>query len=557
VKQQLAYSYVRFSSPQQAKGDSFRRQTKAAREYCEKHGLQLADLTLHDLGLSAYSGTHYEQGALGDFVKAVQQGKVAQGSYLIVESLDRLSREEVDIAFSRFASILRANINIVTLQDGKQFTRESLKNTTDILTSILVMLRAFEESDIKAKRIKAARDEKHRQARENKKPTGYRPPDWIKLESGSYQLIPERAAIIKRIFQLNNGGLGAIAIARLLNEEQIPAWGRSKTGWQTSYIKKILKTRTVLGEYQPHVVVNRLRSAVGDPITDFYPPVIDPKTFKLAQLIMTSRDKRPGGIRNSRMTNLFTGLVRCKHCGNTMHFVDKGRPPKGGQYLLCSLAKTGATNKDGVSCKRASIRYKEAENAILTVAATLNLRVTKPSNEAEISHLKENLSRVNAELCTVEDSITRIADAIAELPDSSGLLSKLVELEQQKQDKQSEYQALEKRIDELELTPKSSNVWKELKSTLRTLRVEAADRANVELRAKINSQLLSCIDRIEFDNHTKVVTIHIDDYRNIEIRFEDKMKGYTVKPSWDNREFLPNTFTIKCISGSFEKRANN
>ncbi|CAH6870469.1 Resolvase/invertase-type recombinase catalytic domain-containing protein [Vibrio chagasii] len=541
----LAYSYIRFSSPQQGRGDSFRRQTEDALTYCDKHGLQLADLTLQDLGLSAYHGNHFKHGALGEFVSAIEQGKVAKGSYLIVESLDRLSREEVDIAFSRFASLLRAGINIVTLQDNKVFTRESLRNTTDILISILEMLRSHSESDKKADRIQKARDEKHRQARENKRPTGYRPPDWIKLQGCSYQLIPERAAIIKRIFQLNNDGMGAIAIARLLNEELIPAWGRSKTGWQTSYIKKILKTRTVLGEYQPHLVVNKVRTPEGEPISEFYPPVIDPKTFKLAQQSMTARDKRPSGIRNNRVNNLFTGLVKCKHCGNTMHFVDKGRPPKGGKYLLCSLAKTGATNKDGISCKRSSIRYQETEDAILTVAATLNLKMEVPSNKRDIEELREQLSKVNAELGTIESSIHRIVDAISELPDSSGLLSKLVGLEQQKQDKKSEYQALEKRIDELELTPQSSSVWKELKNTLRTLRVEAADRNKVELRTKINSQLVNCIDRIEFDNHAKVVTIHIDDNLNIEIRFENKMKGYKVKPSWDTREFLPNTFIVK------------
>ena len=547
MKQQLAYSYVRFSSQQQAKGDSFRRQTKAAREYCEKHGLQLADLTLHDLGLSAYSGTHYEQGALGDFVRAVQQGKVAQDSYLIVESLDRLSREEVDIAFSRFASILRANINIVTLQDGKQFTRESLKNTTDILTSILVMLRAFEESDIKAKRIKAARDEKHRQARENKKPTGYRPPDWIKLENGSYQLIPERAAIIKRIFQLNNDGLGAIAISRLLNEEKIPAWGRSKTGWQTSYIKKILKARTVLGEYQPHLVINKVRTPEGEPISGFYPAVIDPNTFKLAQLTMAARSNGSSCVRKNQVNSLFTGLVKCKHCGNTMHYVNKGKPPKGGKYLLCSLAKTGAVNKDGISCKRASIQYQKVEDAILTVAATLDLKLTPSENKDELDCIKEQLAHIGTKLGTTEDAIRRITDAIAELPDSSGLISKLAELEQQRKDDRSEYKALEKRIDELELTPQSSNVWKELKNTLRTLRVEAADRNKVELRTKINSQLVNCIDLIEFDNKAKVVTVHIDKNRLVDIRFEENMRGYTVKPSWDVRDFPPNTFMVKSI----------
>ncbi|TOB64659.1 recombinase family protein [Vibrio parahaemolyticus] len=550
MKQPLAYSYVRFSSPEQAKGDSFRRQTEAARKYCNKHGLELADLRFHDLGISGYRGNHFTQGALGDFVEAIEQGKVRGGSYLIVESLDRLSREEVDIAFSRFASILRADIKIVTLQDGKVFSRASLKNTTDILVSILVMLRAFEESESKANRIREARDEKHRQARENKKPTGYRPPDWVRTvkdaDSGKpkYELIPERAEVIKRIYHLNNSGMGAIVIARLLNEEQIPPWGRSKTGWQTSYIKKILKARTVLGEYQPHIVTNRVRKAVGEPVFGFYPAVIDPNTFKLAQMTMTARDKRSGGVRKDKVNNLFTGLAKCKHCGNTMHFVDKGKPPKGNQYLLCSLAKTGAVH-NGVSCKRASIRYQETEDAILTVAATLDLKVKSSPNKGEVERLQSQLSGVHSDLGTIEEAIVRITNAIAELPNSSGLILKLTELEEHKRGKTSEYKAIEKRIDKLTLTPAASNVWNDLQQTLKLLKTEASDRSNVKLRTKINNQLLNSVDRIEFDNHAKIVFIHIDGERTLEIRFQDKMRGYVIKPSWELREQLPYTYLIK------------
>ena len=36
-----AYSYVRFSTPEQMRGDSFRRQTEAAERYAAAHGLDL------------------------------------------------------------------------------------------------------------------------------------------------------------------------------------------------------------------------------------------------------------------------------------------------------------------------------------------------------------------------------------------------------------------------------------------------------------------------------------------------------------------------------------
>ncbi|WP_347363260.1 recombinase family protein [Vibrio vulnificus] len=553
MKQALAYSYIRFSSPEQAKGDSYRRQTEQARLYCERNNLELADFTLKDLGVSAYHGNHVKDGALGDFIDAVKNGQIPHGSYLLVESMDRLSREKISIAQARFLSLLELGINVVVLKGERVYTAESANDLGQIIYSLIEMSVAHEESEKKSLRLSAAQANKRKQARENKTPTGYRPPDWIAIVKEGRQLryepIPERVEVVRRIFHLNNTGIGAIAIARQLNQEQLPAWGRSKTGWQTSYIKKILKTRTVLGEYHPHKSENGKRVPDGDPIPDFYPPIIDPNTFKLAQLTMTARDKRSGSVRKGKMNNLFAGLVRCKHCGNTMHFVDKGKPPKGGQYLLCSLAKTGAINKDGISCKRASIRYQLVEDAILTVASTLDLKVTPSSNLHEINQLKEQLSKSGAELGTVETAIERITNAIAELPDSSGLLSKLAELEQQKRDKKSEYTALEKRIDVLELTPQASNVWNALKKTLKTLRQDAADRTNVELRSKINSQLVNCIDRIEFDNHAKVVTVIVGESRYITIKFDEKMKGYTVKPSWDRREFLPHTFMIK--AGAF------
>ena len=89
-----AFSYLRFSTPEQMKGDSYRRQTEAAQAYATKHGLELDDsLTLRDKGISAYQGRNATDGRLSAFLSAVETGRVRPGSYLLVESLDRLSRE--------------------------------------------------------------------------------------------------------------------------------------------------------------------------------------------------------------------------------------------------------------------------------------------------------------------------------------------------------------------------------------------------------------------------------------------------------------------------------
>src|SRR5215472_16992939 len=97
LEESVAYSYIRFSHPDQANGDSLRRQTEAALEWCKRNKAHLdTSITLHDRGKSAYTGQHRknpDRHALAAFLRLVEQGKIPRGAYLIVESLDRLTRE--------------------------------------------------------------------------------------------------------------------------------------------------------------------------------------------------------------------------------------------------------------------------------------------------------------------------------------------------------------------------------------------------------------------------------------------------------------------------------
>lgn len=52
-----AYSYIRFSTEEQAKGDSLRRQLDLRHEYLKGKDLILDEtLTMHDLGVSGFKG---------------------------------------------------------------------------------------------------------------------------------------------------------------------------------------------------------------------------------------------------------------------------------------------------------------------------------------------------------------------------------------------------------------------------------------------------------------------------------------------------------------------
>ena len=132
-----AYSYQRFSSPEQSHGDSLRRQTKRATDLCQEYGWHLDDtLKLRDLGVSAYRGKNVREGALAAFLEAIKLGKVKKGSVLIVESLDRLSRDEIDEALTLFLSIIRAGVDIATFDPKRIYDRQSIKNPLTVSLSI-------------------------------------------------------------------------------------------------------------------------------------------------------------------------------------------------------------------------------------------------------------------------------------------------------------------------------------------------------------------------------------------------------------------------------------
>lgn len=72
-----AYSYLRFSTPEQLKGDSFRRQTSMAEAYAAENNLDLDDkLTFHDLGVSGFRGKNVKAGKLAEFLEAVRTGLI-------------------------------------------------------------------------------------------------------------------------------------------------------------------------------------------------------------------------------------------------------------------------------------------------------------------------------------------------------------------------------------------------------------------------------------------------------------------------------------------------
>jgi DNA invertase Pin-like site-specific DNA recombinase len=162
----IAYSYIRFSTKRQAWGDSLRRQAELTAAFCERRKWTLSPATYRDLGVSARRGKNALVGNLAEFLKAVDAGSVKPGAALIVESLDRITRQGVDEGYDLIKRILKAGILVVTLTPERVFDIEATKGLSRGMLEIQVILeRAAEENERRSERVGAAWEEKKRRAR--------------------------------------------------------------------------------------------------------------------------------------------------------------------------------------------------------------------------------------------------------------------------------------------------------------------------------------------------------------------------------------------------------
>ncbi|WP_429170224.1 recombinase family protein [Aeromonas rivipollensis] len=126
-----AYSYIRLSSRQQILGDGQRRQMTAAIEYCQKNNLTLSSKSFKDLGISAYK--EVDRPSLSDLHQCIANGSIRDGDVIIIEKLDRLSRQGIATTQAMLQDILSQGVIVVSLMDGMRLDRHSLNDLTLVI----------------------------------------------------------------------------------------------------------------------------------------------------------------------------------------------------------------------------------------------------------------------------------------------------------------------------------------------------------------------------------------------------------------------------------------
>jgi DNA invertase Pin-like site-specific DNA recombinase len=334
-----AYSYLRFSSPAQAEGDSVRRQTALRDAWLKRHPEVRLDttLTFEDRGVSGYRGAHRtdRRHALAQFLDLVERGRVPPGSYLIVENLDRLTREAPEDSIPLVMSLIRAGIRIVQLsptemvyERGMDFGRQ--------MVMLYDLARGHGESERKSGLSGEAWTEKKSRARATKAPHGKAVPAWLEMVKGAYRVREDAGRAVRLIFKLSAEGLGTLAITARLNARKVRPIGRADK-WHRSYVAKVLDNRAALGEYQPRRG-HRGRSPDGEPIPGYFPAVVTEAEWHRAHSAKQARNKRSGrpGMKGTG-SYVFQGLLRDALDDCPLHVITR----KGVRLLTSARAVDG------------------------------------------------------------------------------------------------------------------------------------------------------------------------------------------------------------------------
>ncbi len=489
--------YARWSKHEQATGDSQRRQDQRAQKYASDQGLVFKEC-IRDDGLSAFSGAHRNKGGMAGLLQRAEAGEIPKGSVIFVEDIDRLSRESMLTALDMILlGFLKRGIKIAT--PDCTYDEQSISNGA-IWRLIGKLENAHSESKKKSLRLKSVCEDKRQRMRRNEH-VSQRMPAWLKMENGVAVVIPEARAAIEMIFSLMPT-LGQTRLVTKLNAES--PWmppgrkGRRSAGWRKSYIFKILTSRAVIGEFQPHVLVAGKRVPSGEAISAYYPAVIAPEVFRAVQEIIKS-NKGSGG-RTGRANNIFKNVVHCAYCGGSMAFIDKGPLPKGGRYLVCDNGRRGVRNEGRPVCSSYSIRYNEVQDTVLENCRRLapamilpdpkhqailckNIRTKQRALENEHKELASKIER-GTQLSLEKQHPTALAELNKQLHVHGVRLTEI----------ESERGQLVRQLVEAERDSRSFAIWqKDLSRLSEFIRAEDA----VEARMQLQRHIKDLIQRVD------------------------------------------------------------
>lgn len=252
-----------------------------------------SNLKAVDRGLSAFKGDHKSAG-LGDLLKAIEEGKIVAGDAIVIEAIDRITREQASSALHCITGIVRSGVKIYTIEDDACYDINSLQSVA--LHVLVAKIHAsYEYSKRLSLRVKGAYESKKAKARAGEFVKSPNRPFWIdtegKVKNGESQLV-------LRAIELYRAGAGQLGILKRLQQEFPFSPNVPNT---TRTIKRWLISEALIGQWRGIQTF--------EPLLDLH------EYWSLSQLVQQRTiHSKP------EEQYLLSGLIRCGDCGGAYNF---------------------------------------------------------------------------------------------------------------------------------------------------------------------------------------------------------------------------------------------
>ena len=509
------YLYMRFSDLKQADGDSIRRQRDYAERVAKEKNLTInEDLVMTDRGISAFKSKNAKKGKLGAFIKAIDDGLVAERSILIVESLDRLSRDTPFTAHFQFSKLIDKGITIITANDKNEYNEQTLsKYPSQLFTLTGTMLRAHDESLHKQKRsIEKIKDKIKRFEEEGVvKPLGT-VPHWLDPVKDGYKL-NDNSKTIKLIIDMYLDNKGLNTISRELNDRNIKS-PKGLNRWGVTTIRKILDNKALYGykEFELSYLIDGREITEKHGLEHYYPSIISKNDY----LVIQERKKKKANSRESYgdvtylLSSYGKGKSVCAKCGHATGTQMQKQKNRKGEYTQRVMRLHCKKHRETLDCcksfkceeleqKFIHIIYSELDPNFITYKKnTINEEAIK----AEISDINEQIKSLIKLRIDIKDSSTYkiIDEQIKELDAKKIGLVDLIN--QNVEDRKNKDQVKE----------------------LRSLALKCLDINNNEERKQFKHLLMQAIEKMFINFEKKSINIVFYNKNEMSI-YRDKLSG--------------------------------
>jgi site-specific DNA recombinase len=501
---QPAAIYARVSSDRQKENHTIASQTAALIEYAQAHDYCVPpEWIFQDEG---YSGAVLVRPGLEALRDLAAEGQIAAA---LVYSPDRLSRK---YAYQVLLSeeLARCGVELIFLKAPAGATPED-----QLLVQFQGMIAEYERAQI-AERCR--RGKRHMAQRGGVNvlsgaPYGYRYVRKSDTCAAFYEVIEAEAQVVRMVFEIyTQQGLSINAIARLLNERQIPT-RTGKGRWERSTVWGMLRNPAYRGsacygktELRPRQRITRpLRQRRGLPSRDSagherprtewirvpVPALVGEEIFALAQEQLESNKQH--SPRRTIEPTLLQGMLVCEQCGYALYRTSTRTSKQKLHYYRC-LGSDGYRRLRGPVCSNRPIRQDYLDQFVWSevirlledpklVQAEIDRRREAARNADPLRRRQEELRR---EQVRMEKSSERLLTAYQE-----GLLT-LAQLRQRMPALQKQAQAVESELQSLEMAAVDEAKYLQLAESLTGFRSKLRVRAET-LDVVVRQQILRLV----------------------------------------------------------------